>query len=272
MLLFLSWLACAPPTEPDPTLVLPTPGEARWPALGSELSELALDVPQGFGERRIFLDPGHASGDNHGATTAWCETEADVMMEVARDLATWLEETGHFTVRLAREDERGPSYQRRVAQAEAWGADALVSLHLDARGLIRPAYPRGDERCPKAHGESGFSLIYRDRLDGALQAHPDGPGLLDRRERLASALSDRMVQTGMVPYFGWAYVELYEEGEAPGVFRDRRRLYMTRAPSMPSVILETFNGVDPEERWRWSEPSTRRAFSSAVAQALVDAL
>jgi len=81
-----------------------------------------------------------------------------------------------------------------------------------------------------------------------------------------------MAGAGFLPYGGADYAGLYDLDPVPGVFLDRRVLYMLRRPTMPSVILETHHGLDAEERARWEEERTREAFADAVAAALLTAL
>jgi len=52
----------------------------------------------------------------------------------------------------------------------------------------------------------------------------------------------------------------------------RRRVFLLRAPRMPSIIIETHHALDYRESARWAEPRTHDAFAAAVAAALVDAL
>ena len=248
------------PTVPDHALLLP--GPTGWPARTSSLADLPLVVPGGFGTRRIFVDAGHGNGDNTGALTAWCEHEADVVLGIGQDLADRLQATGVFEVRLSREDVAGPSYARRVDEATAWSADALLSLHVDSRGDPWSWSPRTGESCLREADIPGFSVLVADKGEAPL---------VEGRLGLARSLSGRLGEAGFLPY-AWGYAEKYDFDPTPGVYLDRRVLFLLRTPTMPSVIIETHNGIDLEERARWSEDRTRRAFAAAVAQALVDAL
>lgn len=256
--------ACGPslPAATRADRALDLPGASAWPARTAPLYETALEVPEGFGRPRVYVDAGHGTGANTGTRTAWCEDEADVTLDLALDLAARLEETGLFDVRVSRDAARGPSYAARLDDATAWEADALLSLHLDARGAAWPWSPRPDATCWRNEDIPGFSVLVADRGDEAL---------VERRIGLARSLATRLAGAGFRPY-DWGYGDQYATDATTGVYLDRRVLFLLRRPTMPSVIVETHHGLDLEERARWQEDRTRAAFAAAVAQALVDVL
>ena len=99
-----------------------------------------------------------------------------------------------------------------------------------------------------------------------------------RPEREKSAQYGRsialtMAQTGMRPYNGWDYQGLYDADAVPGGFVDRhvprRRVWMLKKPTVPSVIVETHHALDLQERARWDEPATLEVFGAAIAAALL---
>ena len=80
---------------------------------------------------------------------------------------------------------------------------------------------------------------------------------------------------GLAGDIAWV-IQAYDADPTPGVFVDRhaaaQRIFVLRRPSMPSVILETHNALEPREAERWSELATIDAAADALAGALVDAL
>jgi len=250
------------PPDADTSLQLPEQ-PAPWPERGAPLVEVEVAYPEGFGTRRIFLDPGHGVGDNVGAETVGCVLEEDVNLEVARDLADRLEATGHFEVRLARASNDGPAYSRRVEDAGAWGADALLSIHTDWRGEPWLWDAGSGRQCWRNDADPGFTVLWSE--DGT-------PPLVEGRRTLARSLAREMARAGIRPYDGVEYGDRYETDEVPGVFVDHRGLLMLRRPDMPSAIVETHHGLHLEEWSRWREEGTRAAFASAVASALVASL
>lgn len=236
----------------------------KYPARGA-LSRLDVSFPKNFGKRRIYLDAGHGHPGNEGASTAFCEREEDVVLRIARGVAAHLEASGHFIVRLSRNGTDGPYYDRRLRDAERFRADVLLSIHLDARGWasLEPPPDAPELACPRNDEQPGFGVLLSDRRGGPL---------VERRLKLARSLASRLAQVGLPPYDGYDYGTLYELDPTPGVFLDRRGLFMLRRPAIPSVIIETHHGLHLDEALRWKEPETIEAFASAVAAALVDAL
>jgi N-acetylmuramoyl-L-alanine amidase len=211
----------------------------------------------------IFLDPGHGTPGNEGATTALCEKEQDVVLAIAAALKTSLEATGHFSVVLARTSSAGPAYGERVRAAERAKADAFISVHLDARGEAHAHTCSDGQVTMRNDSEGGFAVLRSDR--GRF-------GLVAKRKRLARALARNLAEAGFSAYDGEDYGGLYERDPVPGVFVDRRGLFMLRAPKIPSVIVETHHGLFLEEAERWRERATLDAFGRAVGAALVEFL
>src|SRR5262249_9039130 len=118
------------PAQPD------AGGVPVWPQPFAPLKQLAL--PKTTHRYRVLVDAGHGAKGNEGNTSIHCEKERDVMREVAFGLATRLSLMGPFEVRLSRQGDEEPSYAARKQLAEAWPADAVVSLHSDVRGEATP--------------------------------------------------------------------------------------------------------------------------------------
>ena len=260
-------LACQSPTEIDVDL---SPVSAalevsltspQWPDPDARLTATPVDFPVDFGIRKVYLDAGHGSGRNTGNTSAYCESEADVMVALAGPLAEALEATGHFTVRQSRQPGESVSYRSRLRDATAWGAEVFVSLHSDSRGALTPWHPAAGQSCYQSTDTPGFSVLWSD--EGALS---------DQRQALARALSAAMAAAGFHPYDGGEYVGLYGPDDVPGVFVDRheprKRIMFLRRPTMPSVILETHHAMDPASATRFREPMVIAAFHGAVIEGL----
>jgi len=236
----------------------------RWPSPGAPLQVAAVEAPKGFGKHKVFIDAGHGAEDNAGVASVTCEQEMDFTLRAAEDLARRLEATGLFTVRVSRKAGEAVSYPRRLRDAADFGAEAIVSLHADARGMAYAWEAAPGMACFRNDQMPGFSVLYSDQ---------GGPPLNAARQSLARAVARRMAQAGLTAYDGGVYPGLYLEDQAQaGAFIDRRYLYVLRKPSVPSIIVETHHFLDLEEAARWHEPRTLEAFAAAVAGALVDAL
>ncbi len=211
---------------------------------------------------RVFLDAGHGVGTNSGTRTSACTDEADFVLALAKDVARILEDTGRFEVRLSRTDARGPSYRRRLAAAERFRADVLISLHIDARGAFDEREVAPGQTCPVGSGHTGFAILVSDEGDRARAAE---------RRRWSRAIARAMSSAKFEAYDGLDYGGIYLTDEVPGVFVDRRRLFMLRRPPMPSVIVETHHALHPKEHARWLRPDTRLRFARALVVAIENA-
>ena len=245
-------------TIPDDEIAIDT---ARWPDPAVQLAAPPVAAPPGFGTRRVFLDAGHGARRNPGNHSALCESEQDVMMTLAAEVAAQLTATGLFEVRLSRQGGQTVSYRDRLSAAASWGAEAFVSLHSDARG----AFTVDSAGCRHNAADPGFSVLFSDEGSAQLAA---------QRERLARTIAGRMTAAGLLPYAGPNYTGLYEAVGDEGAYVDRheprKRIMFLRRPAMPSVIVETHHALDLQSAQRWREPETVAAFSAALAAGLVD--
>ena len=238
--------------------------EPRWPAAGAPLQAQRVEVPSGFGKRRVYIDAGHGADGNPGVGSVRCEQEMDFTLRVAEHLAKSLEQTGHFTAKVSRQAGEAVSYPGRLRAAADFRADAILSLHADARGMAYAWEAAPGMVCFRNDSTPGFSVLYSDRGAPALNA---------ARRKLARSVARRMSLAGMLAYDGRDYPGLYlDDQDQAGAFIDRRQLYLLRKPAVPSIIVETHHFLDLEEATRWQEPRTLEAFAAAVSAALVEAL
>jgi len=267
-------LGCAadlPPEEP-PTVEVPEPPPPApppppWPLSSAGLSELDVAFPDDFGIRKIYIDAGHGAKGNTGNNGCFCQQEELFTLRVADRLAKDLEATGHFEVKKSRKGKSKTGYGKRVSDASQW-ADAFVSIHSDVRGPFDTWDPRPGYTCNMNSGFHGFSVLWSDEGDDPLKSE---------RQRLSDSLANRMVEAGFHPYDGIEYENLYEGNpDVPGSFVDvhqpGQRIMVLRRTTIPAVIVETHQAIDPDDVARWREEKTLAAFSAAVTAGLVDAL
>lgn len=241
----------------------PRPRPVSWPERGAELRALA-PLPSPPRRLRIIIDAGHGAPGNQGNTSVRCELEQDFTRRVQDAVVARLAKAPELEVRAGRPDGTLVDYGARIAAFDAWPADAVVSLHSDARagdGLeVHPV-----TGCWSVRGAAGFSVLFSD----------EGPPVLRHaRERLAKEVAGAMSEAGFGAYTRGYSDTLYESVD-DGVYVDRhapgKRIRMLRGTSVPTVIVETHQAFDPEEAERWTESATFDAFAAALRRAVVAA-
>jgi N-acetylmuramoyl-L-alanine amidase len=214
----------------------------------------------------VVIDAGHGEPGNLGNTSVTCEREADFTRRTQDAVLARLAAAPGLSLRAGRPTAALRTYDDRIASFEAWGADAVLSLHSDTREgdgwEIAPT-----TGCFAGLGAAGFAVLYSD--EGA-------SARVEPRRRLARAVARRLVEAGFPAYGGADYRGLYApDPGAAGAFLDRhapgRRIKMLRRPRVPVVIVETHQAVDPDEVARWNEPGTLDAFAAALDAAVRDA-
>ena len=99
---------------------------------------------------KIFIDAGHGGSDT-GATGNGLQ-EKDVTLQIARKIEEQLKGYENAEVKLSRTDDQTVSLQQRTDMANSWGADVLLSIHLnsssssEARGFESYRYPNAGSR------------------------------------------------------------------------------------------------------------------------------
>ncbi len=239
------------------------PRAASWPEAGAELRALA-PLPSPGRRLRIIIDAGHGAPGNVGNTSVRCELEQDFTRRVQDEVVARLARAPELEVRAGRPDAALVDYGARIAAFDGWPADAVVSLHSDARaGEGVELHPVTG--CWSVRGAAGFSVLFSDE---------GSPGLKAARERLARAVAGALTEAGFPPY-ARGYSEALYGAVTDGVFVDRhakgKRIRMLRGTHVPTVIVETHQAFDPDEAERWTEPGTLDAFAAALRRAVVAA-
>jgi N-acetylmuramoyl-L-alanine amidase len=102
------------------------------PGLGPRITEREARRadPPGLAGKRIVLDPGHG-GDDLGGVGPGGETEADWVFRLSAKLALLLD-AQHAQTMLTRGPHDGPEESQRAQLANRFGADLLLSIHLNS--------------------------------------------------------------------------------------------------------------------------------------------
>jgi N-acetylmuramoyl-L-alanine amidase len=84
-----------------------------------------------FLNRKIYLDPGHG-GDDPGAVANGLR-EKDLTLDIAKRTKAILDDHGYQT-RMSRSSDVTRSLAYRVNDANSWGADVFLSIHINSGG------------------------------------------------------------------------------------------------------------------------------------------
>lgn len=234
-----------------------------WPAADAELR--TLEARKTLSRKvRVAIDAGHGAPGNEGNHGCFCQAEQEHTLEVAEALADALEASGRFEVKRTRVGADQPKYGARIAAAQAFKAEVIVSLHSDARGWASPVAQPDGGVCWQNPGAPGFAVLWND----------EGPALAGR-QKLGRAVGARLREAGFLAYSGYDYGDLYDQDAVePSGWIDKRpmkqRVYFLRASRIPTVIIETHHALDVDEVARWKEPQTLEAFSRALMVAILD--
>lgn len=203
------------------------------PAKTEKSKKTAIKKPQ---KPLIVIDPGHG-GNDPGTSGPDGTNEKDIVLLYAKTLRAKLLKTGHFRVKLTREDDRFIILRERVAIARKAGADVFVSLHADsatdmaARGLS--VYTVSE----KASDEEAEALAARENKADVLSGmdlsneQPDVADILislaERETKNRSAMLADFLTTSLDDK-----VQLLPNSHRFAGFA------VLKAPDVPSVLIE----------------------------------
>lgn len=85
-----------------------------------------------FSGVRVYLDPGHGGSDSGAVGNGL--REKDVTLDLALRLNHILRVTYGFQTRLSRSSDVARSLGFRTSDANSWGADVFVSIHINSAG------------------------------------------------------------------------------------------------------------------------------------------
>lgn len=81
---------------------------------------------------KIFIDPGHG-GSDPGAVANGLK-EKDLTLKISKKIRDILKGYNGISVKLSRESDKTLSLKQRTDMANKWGADYLISVHVNAGG------------------------------------------------------------------------------------------------------------------------------------------
>ncbi|HEY4223253.1 MAG TPA: N-acetylmuramoyl-L-alanine amidase [Myxococcota bacterium] len=216
---------------------------------------VAQDLP------RVMIDAGHGALHNPGETSS-CQLEQEFTKQTQDAVLALLQDAGGLALKAGRPTASLVAYGDRLQAMNAWHADAVISIHSDARAADGWTHDEHQD-CWHSRGGTGFAVLFSDEGDAAL---------VSKRKALATALAHEMIEAGFSAYDGVDYPGLYAL-VSDGVFvdrhPDRQRIMMLRSSRVPLVIVETHQALDDAEAARWRDPAAQRAFATAIQRAVL---
>jgi len=84
---------------------------------------------------KIYIDPGH--GGNDPGAVANGLREKDLTLKIGLKLRDYLSGYENVQIRMSRTTDKTVSLSERTNDANKWGADLFVSIHINAGGRRR---------------------------------------------------------------------------------------------------------------------------------------
>lgn len=218
--------------------------------------------------RLVVLDPGHG-GVDPGCIGLSGSYEKEITLQMARELARALEATGHYRVKLTREDDEFVPLEERVARARAANAELLLSIYADA---LPDAKMRGASvftLSEQASDREAAALAARENkadlvagIDLSRHAPEVSHILFDLARRETNNQSIRLARD-LVNELGRRVRLLHNSHRSAG-------FVVLKAPDVPSALVEIGCLSNREEEAMLQVPSYQRKLASGLLQSVND--
>lgn len=213
----------------------------------------------------LVLDPGHG-GDDHGARSETGLRESHIVLELAQRVKAILARRLPSTrVLLTRERDEFLSLERRAAMANVVGADAFVSIHLNASPTPAERGGVGTFVLDTAPDRASLSLAARENgtTEGEVTSLQRILASLQRADQAVDsrALAERLQGTTLAAGRR-EYPALHDRGTQSAMF------YVLVGARMPAVLVEaSFILRAPE-----SPQLAREPYKQALAEGIADGI
>ena len=222
---------------------------------GDEI-QIQDDYWDGFGVKRVLLDPGHGCGQN--------ATEAKAMWKLATELEAHLESTGHYKVYKTRDREdsgceNSPNHWRRGKLAAKKRVDVLLSLHADG-----PSTTTEGSWFIWTYEQSGLLSQESEWLAVTLGAAFERENLPIFRMRDA-VQPNEVVNTKVDG--NSVYVATHQRY---GAHLTQSGLAVLKHSKRPAVLIETHFMDNPTEKERFADPEYMKRYHQGIALGLLN--
>ena len=215
----------------------------------------------------VVLDPGHG-GIDPGAERDG-QTEAELVLQFAREFKELLLRDGRFQVVMTRDSDHFVPLETRISIARAAEADLFLSLHADALGEGEAVgvtlYSLSDE----ASDAASAALAERHERDDLLA----GVDLTAQDDMVASVLMD-MARTETMPRIE-RLADALETAITDADLTMHRRPHqkagfsVLKSPDIPSLLIELGFMSSAADLERLNDPVWRANMAEALRQGIV---
>jgi N-acetylmuramoyl-L-alanine amidase len=231
------------------------------------VSDLAKPPARVPGRWIVVLDPGHG-GIDPGAERDG-QTEADLVLQFAREFKEILLRDGRFQVVMTRDSDHFVPLETRISIARAAAADVMLSLHADAlsegEAVGVTLYSLSDE----ASDAASAALAERHDRDDLLA----GVDLTAQDDLVASVLMD-MARTETGPKIDRLATTLVGAITKAGLPMHRRPYQkagfsVLKSPDIPSLLIELGFMSSASDLERLNDPGWRASMAEALRTGIV---
>lgn len=223
-------------------------------------------VPRRGGKWRILIDPGHGGADPGARRGKLIEKE--IVLDVARRLEAILNKSDACEARLSRRDDRRLGLRERHELADAYGADAFLSIHVNAAPAkkalgvevfflsLRGASDEASRELAKLENEADPEYVFEE--DSLLQGIPFS---FDLRQSDTILRSSRLAESILVS------LEASHLAASRGV--KQAGFGVLKSFQVPSILVEVGFLSNPQEGKRLAKPSHRQDLAEGIAQGAI---
>ena len=255
----------------DPTTAEAFAAAAAQPELPGwgmpNVTDLAKPPARKPGRWIVVLDPGHG-GIDPGAERDG-QTEADLVLQFAREFKEVLLRDGRFQVVMTRDSDHFVPLETRISIARAAAADVMLSLHADAlsegEAVGVTLYSLSDE----ASDAASAALAERHDRDDLLA----GVDLTAQDDLVATVLMD-MARTETGPKIDRLATALEGAIKGSGLLMHRRPhqkagFSVLKSPDIPSLLIELGFMSSAADLERLNDPGWRARMAEALRKGIV---
>jgi N-acetylmuramoyl-L-alanine amidase len=211
----------------------------------------------------IAVDAGHG-GEDPGATGHAGVHEKDVVLAIARALASRINSEPGMRAILTRDRDEFLTLRERIRRARAANADLFVSVHADS--IANSAVSGSSVYVLSERGATNEAARWLAERENAADLM-GGVSLADKDKTLASVLLD-LSQSANISASMLAAQSVIGALQGVGLVRkpqvQQARFVVLKSPDIPSMLVETAYISNPAEERRLRNPTQQAALAAAI--------